>query len=61
MPEWILININTREIEKTFVGCFFSMHEISFRIGSGRVTFDNSSSFLHAVSTAFGKLNVRII
>jgi hypothetical protein len=26
-----------------------------FRIGSGRVTFDNSSSFLHAVSTAFGK------
>ena len=26
-----------------------------FSIGSGRVTFDNSSSFLHAVSTAFGK------
>ena len=59
MPEWILININTRKIETRYLS--LTMNVISFRIGSGRVTFDNSSSFLHAVSTAFGKLNIRII
>jgi hypothetical protein len=54
MLAWISINTSIRKCyirtfrSNTDDGCFF-------RIGSGRVTFDNSSSFLHAVSTAFGK------
>jgi hypothetical protein len=51
----ILININIRKkiFEKKTNNEFLFL----FRIGSGRVTFDNSSSFLHAVSTAFGRFN----
>ena len=41
-------------VEFLFSFRFFSTKFFCFRIGSGRVTFDNSSSFLHAVSTAFG-------
>ncbi|CAF4172832.1 unnamed protein product, partial [Rotaria magnacalcarata] len=48
-----------RLMEDLFGGAVYAGVDIDkykYPIGSGRVTFDNSSSFLHAVSTAFGKL-----
>jgi len=45
-----------RLMEDLFGGAVYAGVDIDkykYPIGSGRVTFDNSSSFLHAVSTAF--------
>lgn len=47
-----------RLMEDLFGGAVYAGVDIDkykYPIGSGRVTFDNSSSFLHAVSTAFGR------
>ena len=55
MLELISINTNIRKCLPLSLSDLHSSR-LFFSIGSGRVTFDNSSSFLHAVSTAFGML-----